>query len=333
MPYGKLHATPNHAFVGDAGPRSLIGPNLQPVWSPRDPGTWPQRVYDSISAKGFTAVRFVLFWDDFEPQQGDWNETAFTTLTIALGRARSAGLYVLLDCVHLYGGPDGQSRVPRWARRADGMDAVATNGLGFLRQIASRYGDDDAVAAYDPVNEPARSPLNHRTVLADYTRIVDAIRAEDPVTSIIIEPTYGDASVPVADFSAFRPASRAHLIWSIHDYYVGGAGTGYEPDGASPSPGAADGTTGYDPANRADLAARLQVQLDLAAKVGMPLWIGEFGIGQNAPGHDEFIRDKIALYRAEGVGFAWWEYYESGDGPFSMIDETDAWYQWVDLLL
>ncbi|MCW2901200.1 MAG: hypothetical protein JWO67_3465 [Streptosporangiaceae bacterium] len=328
---GKPHPTPGQPFVGARGHEQLIGPNVQPVWSPVATETWGQGMYDSISAKGFTAVRFVLFWDDFEPKPGAWNETAFTTLTAALDRAQAAGLYIILDCVHLYGRPEGQSRVPEWARAADGMAAVAANGLGFLQELATRYGRRDALAAYDPVNEPARLPLDHRSVLADYTKIVDAIRAKDRATTIMLEPTYGDAKVPADAFKSFTPADPGSLVWSVHDYYVGGEGDGYGPHGEGDSASAADGTTGYNPAHRADLAAHLRAQLHTAARAGMALWIGEFGIGAEARGHDAFIRDKVALFKAHGVGYAWWEYY-ARDGVFSMLADNGAWHPWVHLL-
>ncbi|WP_433479100.1 glycoside hydrolase family 5 protein [Spirillospora sp. CA-142024] len=334
-PAGKLRATPQQAFVGSQGPEQLKGPNLQPVWDPDGTDTWGEGTYTAISAKGFTSVRFVLFWDDFEPSKGVWNENAFTTLTTALRRAKAAGLYVVFDGVHLYGQPEGQSRVPEWARTADGMGAVAANGLGYLQQLATRYGANtefaDTVAAYDPVNEPYRWPVDHRSVLADYTKIINAIRTKDSATPIMVEPTYGDARVPDADLAALTPTDRSNLIWSVHDYYAGNDGVGYGDDDVAISPNPSDGTTGYDPADKANLAAHLQVQLDTASKAGMPLWIGEFGIGSGAAGHDGYIRDKVALYKSKGLGYAWWEYYD--DGTFSMVDENDAWNAWVNLLL
>lgn len=211
------------------------------------------------------------------------------------------------------------------------MAAVTRNGLGFLQQIASRHRGDPAVAAYDPVNEPARWPADHKSVLADYTRIVNAIRAKDTATNIVIEPTYGDAKVPASAFSAFTLADRKNLVWSIHDYYVGGAGDGYRQDGIGQTPNTSDGDTGYNPAYKADLAAHLKVQLDTASRAGMPLWIGEVGIGSKAPGHDQFIKDKVALYRSRGLGYSWWEYFAK-DGKFSLVDENDTWYPWVNLL-
>ncbi|MFI0448077.1 glycoside hydrolase family 5 protein [Actinomadura sp. 6N118] len=329
---GKLRTTAKQAFVGARGPEQLNGPNLQPIWGPNDPGTWGQDTYDQIKAKGFTAVRMVLFWDDFEPSKGRWNETAFSTLSTALNRAKAAGLYVVFDCVHLVGTPEGQSRVPAWAQTADGMGAVATNGLGFLQQLATRFGANEALAAYDPVNEPYRWPVDHKSVLADYTKIINAIRTKDTKTSIMIEPTYGDAKVPDADLAGLTPANRTNLIWSFHDYYVGGKGEGYNSNGIGVTPNASDGDTGYDPAHKADLATHLQVQINTATKAGMPLWIGEFGIGAGATGHDQFIKDKVALYKSKGIGYSWWEYKDNA-GAFSMINhEDDSWRPWVGLL-
>lgn len=328
---GKLHSTTSQAFVrADGKTLRLTGPNVQPVWDAKSSGTWGQATYTAIKAKGFTGVRFVLFWDDFEPRKGAWNETAFKTLSTALSRAKAAGLYVVLDCVHLYGQPEGQGRVPAWARKADGMGAVAANGLGFLQQIATRYGSNPAVAAYDPVNEPYRWPVNHKTVLSDYTRIVNAIRAKDAKTSIAIEPTYGDAKVPVSAWASFKPAKRTNLMWSVHDYYTGNAGVGFDGHGIGVSPNASDGKTGYKAANKANLAKHLQVHLDMAKQVKLPVWIGEFGIGGAAAGHDQFIKDKVALYKAKGIGYAWWEY--SDDGTFSMVNGNDSWKPWAKLI-
>ncbi|GAA0229988.1 hypothetical protein GCM10009527_028090 [Actinomadura nitritigenes] len=342
----RLHATSSHAFVDPAGtPHQLVGPNIQPLWDAYDTDTWDQATYDSIKAKGFTSVRMVLFWDMFQPTEGEWNETAFSTLATAVTRAKSAGLYVILDCVHMSGSPDGQEHVPQWARvtptddgSVEGLDAVVENGLGFLQTIANRYRDEPAVAAYDPVNEPFRSSTKSARLLSDYTRIVDAIRAKDSATNIMLEPSYGDAKVPASSFSSFTPTNRSNLIWSVHDYYNGdpesGYTNGYDDDtGLGLVPNPSDGSTGYDPANKTALASHLQVQLDMAQAEGLPIWIGEFGIGNGLTGHDQYIKDKVALYKSKGLGYAWWEYYsEGGNGPFSMVDANDGWRSWVNLL-
>jgi aryl-phospho-beta-D-glucosidase BglC (GH1 family) len=343
----RLHATNTHAFVDSAGTQHmLIGPKIQPVWDANDPDTWDQATYDSIKAKGFTAVRMDLFWDMFQPTEAEWNETAFDTLSTAVERAKAAGLYVIFDCVHMSGDPDGQEHVPDWARvdpdgTSEGLDAVVENGLGFLQTIANRYKDEPAIAAYDPVNEPFRTSTRSARLMSDYTRIVNAIRARDGVTGIMLEPSYGDAKVPASSFSSFTPTSRTNLIWSFHDYYNGASKSGYTAGydngtGLGMVPNPSDGTTGYDSANKAALAAlatHLQVQIDTASAQGMPVWIGEFGIGNGATGHDQYIKDKVALYKSKSIDYAWWEYYsDGGNGPFSMVDANDGWRSWVSLI-
>jgi aryl-phospho-beta-D-glucosidase BglC (GH1 family) len=327
----KLHATATEAFVRSDGTALKVnGPNLQPVWDANDSSqTWGQGTYTAIKAKGFTGIRMVLFWDDFEPSKGRWNETAFSTLKTALARAKSAGLYVVLDCVHLYGQPEGQGRVPAWARTTDGMGAVAKNGLPFLQQLATRFGKDPALAAYDPVNEPYRWPVNHKTVLADYTKIVNAIRAKDASTNIALEPTYGDAKVPTSAFSSFTPTKRTNLLWSVHDYYSGNKGLGFDANGIGTSPNPSDGETGYTASTgKANMAKHLQVHLDMAKAEKLPVWIGEFGVGAGATGHDAYIKDKVALYKSKGLGYSWWEY--SDDGTFAMVNkDDDSWKPWA----
>jgi len=327
----KLHATAAEAFVrSDGKALKLNGPNLQPVWDANSSDSWGQATYTAIKAKGFTGIRMVLFWDDFEPSKGKWNETAFKTLSTALARAKSAGLYVVLDCVHLYGQPEGQGRVPKWAQTTDGMGAVAKNGLPFLQQLATRFGKNPALAAYDPVNEPYRWPVNHKSVLADYTKIVNAIRAKDASTNIALEPTYGDAKVPASAFtSSFKPTKRTNLLWSIHDYYSGNKGLGFDSNGIGTSPNPSDGDTGYSASSgKANMAKHLQVHLDLAKAVKLPVWIGEFGIGGGASGHDAYIKDKVALYKSKGLGYSWWEY--SDGGTFSMVNkDDDSWKPWA----
>jgi len=318
---------------------SCAGTNMQPVFNPTSATeTWDAAVYTSIKQKGFGCVRFVLFWDDFEPTAGKWNEKAFTVLKTGFDRANAAGLKVIVDAVHLIGNPEGQARVPAWARVADGMAAVAGKGLNYLGQLATRFGTHPALGAWDPVNEPFRYPINATTlgsVLADYTNIIDAIRAKDAKTPIMLEPTGGMARIAAAQFKSLAPKSKENLIWSIHDYYGGGAGNGFTAAGGTVDGyGTADGTTGYNnnTQTRKDMADHLQISIDMAKTQGMTVWIGEFGIGAAAKGHDAFITDKIALYKAKGVGYAWWEYY-ANDGVFSMVTgEGGAWKPWVEKL-
>ncbi|MEA2250677.1 MAG: endoglycosylceramidase [Solirubrobacteraceae bacterium] len=326
-----LRATSTQAFVDAAGrPVSLIGLNVIPVWKGRPGATWPRSRYDQIRAKGFTAVRFVLYWDVMEPAPGRFDRTSLATLDTAVARAKAAGLRVILDEVHLWGS-GGFQDVPRWARRGDSVSTVKANAGPYLARLAKRYRDEPAVVAYDLVNEPHRFPIDQNAVLRAYDALIARVRAVDPRKIVLIEPTYGDTSIAgkLANFANLR--HRANVVWSIHDYFAGGSATGYGPDGRQVGDYTFDGTAGYPTPDPAALQAHLQVNLAKLRQVGLPLWIGEFGIGDGAPNHDRWIADQTAIFDRLGLGRAWWEYHTSG--PLSATAPDFAWKPWVGMLV
>ena len=89
-----------------------------PIWRGSPGRTWDQSRYDQIRAKGFNTVRMVLYWDDFEPSPGAFDQTNLATLDTAIARAKAAGLWVVLDEIHIWGGNGGLQDVPRGPRRA-----------------------------------------------------------------------------------------------------------------------------------------------------------------------------------------------------------------------
>jgi hypothetical protein len=307
----------------------LVGVNVIPVFKGSPGRTWPRERYDQIRAKGFTAVRFVLYWDVMEPARGAFDATSEATLATAIARARSAGLRVVLDAVHLWG-PGGFADVPRWARTGDSVTTVQTNAGPYLQRLAARYRDEPAVAAYDLVNEFFRFPIDQNAVLRAYDALIARVRAVDPRKIVLIEPTYGDTSIAgkLADFANLT--HRTNVVWSIHDYFAGGDDDGYGADGRQAGRYAFDGRTGYPTPDPGALRAHLLVQLTKTRAARLPMWIGEFGIGDGAPGHDRWIADQTALFARYGLGLAWWEYHTSG--PLSATTAGFRWKPWVDLL-
>jgi hypothetical protein len=325
-----LHATATQPFVEPSGRAvRLVGLNVIPVFKGSPGRTWPQARYDQIRAKGFTAVRFVLYWDLMEPARGAFNASSETTLATAVARARSAGLRIVLDAVHLWG-RGGFADVPRWARTGDSVSTVQANAGPYLRRLAARYRDEPAVAAYDLVNEFFRFPIDQNAVLRAYDALIGQVRAVAPRKIILIEPTYGDTSIAgrLADFSNLT--HRSNVVWSIHDYFAGGDDDGYAADGRQVGRYAFDGRTGYPTPDARALRAHLLVHLRKTRAARLPMWIGEFGIGDGAPGHDRWIADQTALFDRYGLGDAWWEYHTTG--PLSATTAAFAWKPWVDLL-
>ncbi len=326
-----LHSTPTDAFV-DAGGRRLrlVGLNVAPLRQELPGGTWGADTYQQIRRMGFNVVRFVLYWDDFEPGPRAWNQHSLTTLDEAIGRAGAAGLRVVLDEIHL-SGAGGLDHVPRWARTGDSVTTVERNGAGYLRMLAGRYRADPVVAAYDPVNEFQRLPLDPNGVLRAYDHLIREIRGVDPERIILVEPSYGDTSVAAggADFSNLT--DRRNLVWSFHDYFAGGHDVGYAADGRQVGTYVWDGEAGYPAPDPGALERHLLVQLEAARAAGLPTWIGEFGIGASARNHGRWIDDQVRLFDRYGLGRAWWRY--DGDGPFSATTGDGSWKPWVRQLV
>ncbi len=301
--------------------------NVIPVWS--TPGaTWGQDRYNQIGARGFDAVRFVLYWDDFEPSRGAWNSTSLATLDTAVSRAKAAGLYVVLDMIHLWG-PGGFNDVPAWAINGDSMSTVVTNGTGYLALLAARYAPEPAVAGYDLVNEPHRWPINQASVIRDYDALIAAVRPAAPDKIVLIEPAYGDTFVAASDFGGLT--HRSNVVWSLHDYFAGGDADGYNADGSQAGRYTWDGVTGYSPPDFAALERHFRVHVLATAEAGLPIWVGEFGIGDGVVGHDQWIADQVSVFKSSAGGYAWWEYFTTG--PLSATNGDFTWKPWVGLLL
>jgi Cellulase (glycosyl hydrolase family 5) len=329
--FSVLHSTASDAFVTPSGvPVQLRSVNVVPVWASSPRRTWAASRYSAIAAKGFDAVRFTLYWDEFEPSAGVFDQTSLSTLDTAVARAKAAGLYVILDEIHLWGA-GGMNDVPGWARTGDSVTTAQTNGGGYVKLLAARYRNEPAVAAYDLVNEFYRWPVDQNAVLRAYDSLISQVRTVDPAKIVLIEPTFGDTSIAgsLADFSNLT--NRSNVVWSIHDDFAGGDHDGYAADGSQTGDYTWNGTTGYAHPNPGELEAHLLVHVQKMALVGLPIWIGEFGIGADAANHDRWINDQVALFDKYHLGRNWWEYHTSG--PMSATNSDYTWKPWVNLLV
>lgn len=328
VPYPAKLQTTSTAIVDSKGNEvRLRGFNMIPVFGPRG-GTWGRDHYRRIRAKGFNVLRFVVYWSRMEPSRGRFNRVALKTLDRAVANARKAGLYVVLDPIHLF---DGKRYVPHWAHpRLSDVDrwnatkssaalreAIQREAPRYLRMLARRYRGNRAVAAYDLVNEPPSYPPDQNAILRMYDALIREVRRVDRDKIVMIEPSFGNSSMAGADLGLI--ADRRNLVFQLHDYYAGGAGAGYRPSGErayryDPKTGlsAGDGRALYDPASAAELEAHLQVNLARMRAEGIPVWIGEFSIKPENRSARRWIDDKVALFKRHRLGYAWWLYGARG---------------------
>jgi hypothetical protein len=321
-PFPSRLSTADGAIVDSAGaPVALRGFNVLPVWDDHPGRTWSADHNRKIAAKGFNAVRFMLHWNALEPRRGQLDETHLETLDRAIDHARQAGLYVILNPICVF---QGDTFTPGWARTGDTLRSIERRASGYVSALAARYRDEPALAAYDLVNEPPTYPPDQNRILRMYGALTAAVRAHDATRLNIVEPSFGNSDMSRADPALWRAIPDAVL--SIHDYYLGGGGDAYLPAGdlERTANGTArhtwEGEGTYRGGAAREFEQHLLANLTRMRELGIPMWIGEFGIDPAARGGARWIREKVALYKKHGLGYAWWLY--GVDGAWATLDRT-----------
>lgn len=311
------------AFVDSSGCElTLDGFNMFAIYDDPARVAFGQPDFDDIRARGFTVVRFVMPWASFQssPDRVDHLDL----LDIAVERARAAGLYVVLDLLHV----DPTNRPPGWTGAHDDLEAIEDDARAWVQTVAERYRDEPAVAAYDLVNEPASTDRNR--VLELYSKMIGWVREVAPAKIAMVNAAMnGNSSMDRRYADADHLRYRGNVVHTTHDYYAGDPTSATESDGYGPSGivqgfFTADGRTGYyDRDDQADFRAHLDDDVDFARRADVPLWIGEFGIGAAAVNSGEWIADKVDLYNRLHLGRAWWLY--GCEDPFGVKDAECRW--------
>jgi aryl-phospho-beta-D-glucosidase BglC (GH1 family) len=192
----------------------------------------------------------------------------FATLDRVLALAEAHDVYVVLD---LHAAPGGQSKIfvadPEHDRLWD-SEAAAARTVALWRELATRYRGRSVIAGYDLLNEP--DPPSGHALVDVYTRIIRAIREVDADHLIVLE-----GASAARDFSMFSAPLDPNQIFSFHLYTWFGN----------------------------DAAKRVAGYTSVAARVGAPMWCGEFG--ENTA---DAVREQVALFdrTAAVTGWAFW---------------------------
>lgn len=224
--------------------------------------------FTAIRDVGFDTIRVVMSWDRFQPAPDRFDSASFAALDAVIDGARTAGLDIVLDPIHIAGG--GNWHVPWWAwhQSNDGsndwtkmLEVLDENAHDYLTHVTQRYRDEDHVVAIDLVNEP-REPVIDRLddnnwILMDlYHDLIETVRDLDDDKPLVLGAYYGSAAIKLEALESVRHATVAdpspvaadyeQLIWSFHDYYVGNEGNpwsdGLTWDGYPERGRSADGT-------------------------------------------------------------------------------------------
>ncbi len=185
-----------------------------------------QESFNYLASRGIRTVRLPFRWERIQPNLGGpLDPTELGRLDAAVGRARSAGLDVILD-LHNYAAYwlfDGTQGV----RQAIGSAAVTQAHFADLwGRLSQQFATDPAVIAYGLMNEPVGiAPSSGFTSAQIWEQAsqgaLDAIRANGD-TKLVMVPGYLWAGAQV--FAAQHPKtwisdSAANFRYEVHHYF------------------------------------------------------------------------------------------------------------------
>lgn len=288
--------------------------------------------WSEFKTRGFNTVRLAVNWPSIEPNQGVLDSTGLSKLDDAVNTARNAGLFVILDPIHLQG-VDGN--LPQWVKDGSGgnsIEKIKIYAPYYLKQIAQRYKNDTNVIGIDLVNEPHPNPLafDQNKNLDMFNTLINEVRTVDSSRILIIEPQTGDSSWNGVNWGIIQ--NKSNLVISHHSYFAAGANSAYSSSGwASNGASTSDGYTGYDNPNATQIANHYDEMLGWANSQNLPLYIGEFGIGKDATNRDLWIEHNVQALNDRNIPRTWWEGCSNGTMALHQ-NSSDTWLPFIDLL-
>ena len=254
-----------------------------------------------MRALGFNLLRLPINWSGIEPQQGEYDQAYLAAVDAAVACAADAGLFVLVDLHQdAYSKEIGEDGAPLWAivpppeellegpledlaeRRvsdqvekafASFFDPTDAAGLqlafiAVLELVAARYADNPAVVGFEIFNEPV---IGADELDPFHFAAAAAIRAAAPAKLIFFEPP------TIRNFIDYQPLAAAAFpvtgaVYSPHIYTFVFTGDGLED------------------VTKADLRPSVEAARAEAEAWATPLFVGEWGIGPDAPNADLWIQ-------------------------------------------
>lgn len=324
-------------FIPDAYGRALILHGVNVIGGAKnDPlhvGSYTQEDIQRLSRDwGFNFVRFLVFWNAIEPEQGVFDETYLDRVAERLEWCRAAGIAVVLDMHQdLYAPRFGGDGAPEWAIEDNGWPfehqepwelnyiqpavlAAITNFWDYgnprfaylqehytqsVMKVVERFHTHPAVIGYDLYNEPfiGLCPLatfESQVLKPFYDRLITQIRTVDDEKWIFYEP------LALGVNQSIFPST----LGTIADPRPGEPRLAYFPhiytldlDVSGKYIGNPSMIKTWEAYRRAEIQ-----------KQKAPLLIGEFGLNGSLPGANDYIGDVLDMADRIGSGWAYWSY-------------------------
>lgn len=188
---------------------------------------------EQIEKLGFNCVRVPFWYRNFMHEDGTWltesmNENpGFLRLDWLIEKCEEHGIYVILD---MHGAPGGQSMNHSTGKAGRNLlytdESCMQMAEKLWKEIAARYKDSSAVAAYDLLNEPqnnggydgenAWAAESEKAVMhtnAAYDRLYKAVRSVDEKHMISFEGIWSTSVLPDPKKHGYE-----NMLYQLHLY-------------------------------------------------------------------------------------------------------------------
>lgn len=180
--------------------------------------------FKNIKTMGFNAIRLNMNYKTFEDDTsvGNFKEDGWHWLDRAIGYAKEAGLYVMLD-MHAPQGGYQSDKVQGFSAFWDGDGTFPNTSnqsrlINLWEAIANRYKHEKAILGYDLINEPR--PNNSEEWFDYAEQIIAKIRTKDNNHLIVLE-------APLISGYTMRKVADDNVLYDSHFYNTWGYTTQY----------------------------------------------------------------------------------------------------------
>ncbi len=173
------------------------------------------RDWDQLKAFGFNVVRLPILWSVIEDEKKPrtLRADAWKYLDASIAEAKKRGMYVILDLHGAHGGQTPNDHTGCAGQNKYWTDTDAQDRTRWVwQQIATKYKDEPAVAAYDPLNEPWGS--TPEDMVARVEDLYKTIRAIDAKHIVLLPSHYGSIDA----YGNPTTKGMTNVAFEIHPY-------------------------------------------------------------------------------------------------------------------
>jgi endoglucanase len=275
--------------------------------------TLKEQYFQAVKDAGFNSVRIPIRWSAHAQSEAPYliDAAFFRRVDWAIDQALSRNMSAVINVHHyLEMDQDPLKNAPRL--------------LALWKQIAARYRDRPQTVLFELFNEP-QDKFSDQLWNAIFPDLLAAVRQSNPNRMVIVGPGYWNSLDHLP--SLRLPQDDRRLIVTFH-YYQPFRFTHQAQDWL-PSSMAWKGTGWGTAEERAELRESFERAAAWAKENRRPLYLGEFGVSEEANGQARALWAGAVAREAERLGFSWayWQFSSN----FGAYDRTTG--TWIPQLL